>query len=309
VKVVLYALLVFATASPLVAQSDAPVPPPSTSPDGLPLDTQARIPIRSAVELQLYHFGNFFQATEGQSERGVNAVSAAYRASWSRPGNAPDLYGRLSVMRYANNASETSYAGQFGLSKYSARHWYDAYIEHTRNGYSFDIQDTRASANITSLWGHYSYPVLPKLRVGADTYLDWQRFNVETGSESDYRSLGVNVRYSGFGDIFKPRIGYTVGERDARDPDDSLDDRYWYILVGTEPREGLELSLRYRDRTLEYQNIDRQDDRQQWLLRATLRQNEHFSWVGSWSSEDVDSSAPQKDFDRSTAYVGVTYGF
>lgn len=303
-KAVLRSLLALTVALPLFAQSDDPALRP-------PADTAAEVrpPFRSSVELQFYNFGNFFQAGAGAPEQSVNAFGAAYRALLTQPGSTPDLYGRLSVLRYAGGASETSYTGQVGLSKYGSTHWYDVSLDHTQNGFAYDIDDTRASADITSVWGHYSYPITSDWRVGAETFLDWQRFDVDDDLASDYRSLGAQVRYRGFGDVFQPRAGYVVGERDARTASESLDDRYWYLQVGTEPTDGVDVSLRFRDRTLDYSEIDRTDDRRQWLLRASIRQSERISWNASYAIESVDSSRPGRDFDRNTAYVGVAYGF
>lgn len=293
-KVVLRNLLLVIAALPLFAQSDAA---PETR------------PIRSAVELQHYKFNNFFQATDGMPKRNVSAYGAAYRASWSRGNGAPDLYGRLSALRYSGGASETSYTGQAGVSKYGSVHWYDVYVERTENGYAFDIDETRASANITALSGHYSYGITPDWRVGTDLYLDWTRFDVDAGLENDYQSLGVDVRYRGFGDLIQPRVGYVTGRRDSRDRTDSAADRYWFVELRTKPHPAVDLRLRYRDRTRDYENISRVDERAQWTLRGAFKQNDRVSWAGSYSTEVVDSSLPGRDFDRSTAYVALIYGF
>lgn len=265
--------------------------------------------IRSAAELQYYNFDNFFQATEGMPERNVSAFGAAYRASWSLGNDAPDLYGRLSALRYSGGASETSYTGQAGVSKYGSVHWYDVYLERTENGYAFDIDETRASASITALSGHYSYAINPDWRVGTDLYLDWTRFNVDAGLENDYQSVGLDLRYRGFGDRIQPRIGYVSGQRDSRDRTDSAADRYWFAELRSKPHPSVDLRLRYRDRTRDYDNISRVDDRAQWTLRAAFRQNERLSWSGSLSTEEVDSSLAGRDFKRRTANVTLIYGF
>ena len=307
-KLFLCTLLLLVTV-PLAAQTgETPVTPGEKSP-GEPTKRQEPSPFRSAVDLQFYNFGNFFQVPDGGDETSVNALGAAYRAMWVRPNNTPDVYGRLSVLRYSGDASETSFAGLLGISKYGSTHWYDIYIDHTRNGYAYDLEEVRASANITSVWGYYSYPIAEDWRVGADTYLDWQRFNVDADLESDYRSLGLQVRYDGFGDLFSPRAGYTRGVRDSADPEDNLGDRSWYIQVATEPTEALEFAVRYRDRTIEFDNIARTDDRKQWLLSAEFKQNERLSWTGWYKIESVDTSRVNRDFDRNTAHLTVSYKF
>lgn len=307
-RLLLRSLLVIAAALPLFGQSaESPTALPSQPP--LQEPAAARSAFRSIVDLQFYNFGNFFQARQGTPERSVNALGAGYRLAWTRSDDAPEVYGRVSVLRYSGDASDTSYTGQLGLSRYGATHWYDVFVDHTRNGYSYDIEETHASANITSLWGHYSYPVAKDWRVGAETYASRTRFNVDIGEENDYGSLGVVVRYSGFGDRIKPRFGYVAGRSNSRDDDDDASDRYWYVQVGTEPRDGLEFSVRYRGRTLDYRNTAREENRGQWQLRASLRRSNGISWNAWYRLEDIDSSLPGRDFDRNTASVTVNYGF
>jgi hypothetical protein len=303
-------LVVFAV-HPLFAQS-------STSPTGQPTDrgTPPAVaeppkpsPFNSFIELQYYNIGNFFQVPSTQHARTVNALGATYRLTMTRPGLKPDLYGSISVMRYSGNASETSYTGQIGVNKYSGKHWYDVSVDYTRNGYSFDIEETRVAANIASLWASYSYEIANDWRIGAETYDDRQRFNINTGFESDYYSLSGVVRYSGFGDILKPRAGYTVGHRDSRDENDDLDDRYWYVQLATEPVNDLEFSVRYRDRMIDYENTTREDDRTTWQFRVNWRQNTRVRWVGTYRIESVDTTRVGRDFDRNSASVTMTYGF
>ena len=300
-------------ALPVWAQSADSPAPPASAPPPLVQQPSSRSSFRSAlrnyVELQVYNFGNFYQAREGAPEQNVPALGAAYRAAYAMPGKVPDLYGGATVVRYSGDASDTSITAQFGLSKYEGKHWYDVYVDHTWNGYSFDVEETRASANITSLWGHYSYAINDDWRVGADTYLDWTRFDVDTGFESDYRSLAAHARYSGFGDLFEPRVGYNVGVRDSADPDDELDDRYWFVQVDSEPHPKLDLSLRYRGRTLDYTNVDRTEDRDQILLRARVKQTGRVVWSAWYRIEDIQSSVPGQNFDRDTGYVGLSFEF
>lgn len=286
-------LFAIAAAVPVSAQNDEP----------------EERPVRSEVELQFFSFGNFFQARAGAPERTVNALGAAYQAFWKPRASFPDLYGRASVLRYSGDASDTQYTGRLGVASYGSVHWYDVALEHTENGYAFDIEETRATASITSLRGHYSYRIARDWRVGADTYFERQRFDVDTDVENDYQSIGAQVRYRGFGDLIEPRIGYTVGHRDVKNDVDSYDDRYWYIQLSSEPLPNVDVSLRYRDRTRDYDSVDRREDRGQWTARATIRQNERLRWALSYSDEDVGSSLPGRSFGRSTAYVGVLYGF
>ena len=264
---------------------------------------------RQEVELQLYRFGNFFQAREGQLEEDVNGIGAEYRAAWRPAPGRPDLYGALNVLNYAGDAGQTSYGGRIGVSHYGEVHSFNAALERQENGYSFDVGDQTASANITSLTGQYTYRIASDWDVGAETYLEWQRFDVETGFENDYQSLGAQVRYRGLGRIFRPRIGYVVGERDVETATESYDDRYWYAQIDTVPHERVTASLRYRDRTRDYTGA-RTDDRDQWRLRAQFRQTERLAWTASYTRERISSSEPGRGaFDTDVLFAGMIIGF
>ena len=271
-------------------------------------DPETRV-FRNEVELQLYRFGNFFQAREGQPEDDVNGVGAEWRGAWRAAPGRPDVYGALNVLNYAGNAGETSYGGRIGVSHYGEVHSFNAALDRQENGYSFDVGDRTATANITSLTGQYTYRVLRDWEIGAETYLEWQRFDVETGFENDYHNLGAQVRYRGLGRNFRPRIGYVVGERDVETASESYDDRYWYVQIDSAPFARLNASLRYRDRTRDYAGA-RTDDREQWRLRAQLRQTQRLAWTASYTRERVSSSEPGRgSFDTDVLFAGVIVGF
>jgi hypothetical protein len=286
-------ILFILAATPLVAQ---------------PEERGAYRPFRSEVELQFFRFGNFFQASAGSADESVNGLGVEYRAAWRRTETAPDLYAHLNVLRYSGGASDTSYSGRVGVVHYGSVHSYNVYIDRMENGYAFDLEETAATANITSVSGYYLNRITPDWQVGANVYLERQRFDVQTGIENDYRSIGVQARYRGFGNLVQPRIGYVTGEREVDDPAGTYDEDYWYVQVGSEPHPQVNVSLRYRDRTRDYQNIDREDDRDQWLARAAYRQNDRLSWAASLALEDV-SSTSGRDFDTTTFYLGLIYGF
>ena len=271
-------------------------------------DPETRV-FRNEVELQLYRFGNFFQAREGQPEDDVNGVGAEWRGAWRAAPGRPDVYGALNVLNYAGNAGETSYGGRIGVSHYGEVHSFNAALDRQENGYSFDVGDRTATANITSLTGQYTYRVLRDWEIGAETYLEWQRFDVETGFENDYHNLGAQVRYRGLGRNVRPRIGYVVGERAVETASESYDDRSWYVQIDSAPFARLNASLRYRDRTRDYAGA-RTDDREQWRLRAQLRQTQRLAWTASYTRERVSSSEPGRgSFDTDVLFAGVIVGF
>ena len=265
---------------------------------------------RNEVELQLFRFGNFFQAREGEPEEDVHALGAEYRAAFRRGPGAPDLYANVNLLHYTGDSSQTSYGARVGISKYGSVHSYNAYAQRQENGFSFDVGDQTATANITALGGNYSRRITRDWQVGAETYLEWQRFDVETGSENDYRNLGVLVRYRGFGRKFEPRVGFVAGRRDVETDASSYDDRYWYIQLTTVPTPKFNATVRYRDRSRDYESGTRNDDRDQFLLRATFRQSDRLAWTGSYSREQTTSSDPSRgSFDTDVLYAGLIVGF
>jgi hypothetical protein len=294
VKRLTIACVIALAATPLVAQ---------------PHETAEHRVFRSEVELQLYNFGNFFQARQGLPEESINGYGAEYRAAYRTAPDAPDFYGSLNLLRYGGAASETSYGGRVGVSKYGNVHSYNVYLARQENGYAFEVGDETAAANITTLGGSYSYRVTRKWQAGVDTYFDRQRFDLHTGFENDYKSIGFQVRYRGFGNVLQPRIGYVTGQRDVETASQSYDESYWYIQLTTVPIPQLSASIRYRDRTRDYQNVDRTDDREQWLLRGTWRQNDRLGWTASYGQESTHSSRPGNDFDTDVGFVGVIIGF
>jgi hypothetical protein len=271
-------------------------------------DPETRV-FRHEVELQLYRFGNFFQAREGQPEEDVNGIGAEWRAAWRMAPGRPDFYAALNVLSYSGDAGETSYGGRVGVSHYGAVHSYNFALDRQENGYSFDVGDRTAAANITALSGQYTYRLFRDWEAGAETYLERQRFDVETGFENDYHSLGAQVRYRGLGRILRPRIGYVVGERDVEAASESYDDRYWYVQLDSTPFQRLTASFRYRNRTRDYAG-NRTDDRDQWRLRAQLRQTQRLAWTASYTRERVSSNEPGRgSFDTDVLFAGLIVGF
>ena len=264
---------------------------------------------RHEIELQLWRFGNFFQARQGQPEEDVNGIGAEYRGAWRLSPGGADLFAGVNVLNYAGGAEQTSYGARVGAAHYGSVHSYYASLDRQENGYSFDVGDQTASASITSITGQYQYRFASDWEAGAETYLEWQRFDVETGFENDYRSLGANIRYRGLGRIFRPRLGYVVGQRDVETESQTYDDRYWYVQLDSAPHERVSASLRYRDRTRDYAGA-RTDDRDQWRVRVQFRQTERFAWTASYTRESTTSSdLARGSFDTDVLFAGLILGF
>jgi hypothetical protein len=289
-----FAALLLATTAPLIAQPDY---------RGEPRE------IRSEVQIQGFHFDNFFQARGSVPKQGMNAAGFEYGVAYRPTETSPDIFGALYATNYSRQGTETSFGGRVGLAKYGSVHSIYGYLDYLRNGYSFDVGETRANANITSFFGSYSYRVNPKWQVGLNTYDEWGRFNVNTGFENDYKELEGEVRYRGFGRVFEPRVGYGLGEQDVRTASDSYDQKHWFVAVTSRPHPRWDLTARYRVRSRDYQNVDREEDRDQILLRAIFHHNGRLATTASFTHETVNSSLPRGDFDTNRLFAGFTVGF
>lgn len=287
-------VLFLAAASPLTAQPDY---------RGTPRE------FRHEIQMQLFRFDNFFQARGGAPEENVTAAGFEYGVAWRAAERAPDFFGALYAVNYGRDGMETSFGGRAGAAWYGSAHSFYGYVDHTQNGWAFDIEETTANADITALFANYSYRLHEGWQIGASTWNDRTTFDVETGYEGTYNQLEGDVRYRGFGQIFEPRVGYAIGHRSVENEIDSYDHRHWFVELRTRPHSGVDLSLRYRHRTRDYENVDRSEDRPQVQLRATFRQSQRLAWTMTLTSEDVNSSVPGRDFETSRLFAGVTIGF
>ncbi|HEU4522403.1 MAG TPA: hypothetical protein VFT12_10390 [Thermoanaerobaculia bacterium] len=289
------AFVLLTAAAPLVAQPDYRGEP------GV---------FRHQIQMQVYHFDNFFQARGDTPEIDVTAAGWEYGAATRLTETGPDFFGALYVMNYDREGLATSYGGRAGIARYGSVHSFYGYIDRLQNGWSFDIAEETANANITSLYATYSYRVVRDWQLELTTYNEWQSFDVEeTGYDGDYNQLEGEVRYRGFGRIFEPRIAYAVGQRDVDNQTDTYDYRHWAVEVTSRPIPNLDLSLRYRDRTRDYERIDRLEDRGQIQFRAILRHSDRLATTAMITHEDVNSSVPGRDFAKRRIFAGFTIGF
>ena len=287
--------VLLATAAPLAAQPD--------------YRGELRV-FRHQITLQGFRFENFFQARGGAPEEDVNAAGFEYTTAYRRHENGPDFFGSLYVINYGVEGTVNTFGGRVGMSRYGNVHGFYAYLDRMQNGWSFDIGETTANANITSIVGIYSYRVHQDWQLGLSSYSEWQSFDVErTGYEGTYHELEGEVRYRGFGRIFEPRLGYAFAERDVEDPSDRYDHRYWFVELRSRPHPRVDVSVRFRDRTRDYQTVDRVEERDQWQLRGIFRQTNRIAWMARLTHEDVDSSRPNADFDTTRLYAGFIVDF
>ena len=259
--------------------------------------------------MQAFLFDNFFQARGGVPEEDVSAAGFEYVTAYRFEETGPDLFGALYAINYGSEGTETSFGGRVGAARYGSVHSFYGYVDRMQNGYAFDIEETTANANITALYAFYSYRFAPEWQAGVSTYNELTSFDVETGFEGTYNQLEGELRYRGFGRIFEPRIGLAIAEREVDNEIDSYDHRHWFVQASTRPVERLELSLRYRDRTRSYQNVDREEDRGQVQFRAIFRHTPRLATTATFTHENVNSSIPGRDFETSRFFAGFTIGF
>jgi len=294
VKRYLFAALLFAAALPAAAQTN-PAPAPRV--------------FRSELELQFFRYDNFFQARGTAPTQDVNAEGAEYRLMYQPTATAPEIFGALFTTKYANGASSTSYGGRVGLDRYTAKHGFYGYVERTRNGYSYELGETRANATLTDVFASYSYQPVPKWEVGVNPYFESTTFNTSAAPANHFWDVEGEGRYRGFGRIFEPRVGYAIGQQGGGSSTDRYRYSHWSLQARTRPNDRLDLSVRFRHRTRDFyfRNVD--ENRRQVQFRGTYKFTPRLAGTGTFTREHIDSSLPGGDFNTGRLYAGLIIGF
>ncbi len=252
---------------------------------------------------QLYE--NFFQAPKGSPEEDVTAVQGEVGASVGLT-KALTAYGQINLLHYNDDTLEDSPGGRIGLRGDARPHSFDVYLEKLNNRPSFEL-DEFAGADVTRVYGEYAYRFLKDWQVSVDGDFEQQEYDNQL-RDNDYQQLGAAVRWRR-SRLFSPEIGARRGERDVNDPLQSYDQSEWYLQIRSQPSPKWYLSARYRDRTRDYQNVDREDKRRQINFGADYSMTEHLVLNFYGAKEDVDSSAAGHDFDSGFFLAGVTWKF
>ncbi len=252
---------------------------------------------------QLYE--NFFQAPKGSPEEDVTAVQGEVGASLDLT-KALTAYGQIHLTHYNDDAIDDSPGGRIGLRGDSNPHSFDVYLEMLKNRPSFEL-DEIAGADVTRVNGEYAYRFLKDWQASADADFEQQEYDNEL-RDNDYHQFGAAVRWRGLR-LFSPQIGVRMGERDVNDPLQSYDQSEWYLQIRSQPSPKWYLSARYRDRTRDYQNIDREDKRRQINFSADYSMTEELVLNFYGAKEDVDSNVADRDFDIGYFLAGVTWKF
>lgn len=290
----------------------------------LPLSAQPRgrsTPgaFRSEMRILAYHFDNFFHSPRPADAENVTALGTELRAAF-RPGQQPlEIFGHVSGTRYGVDEASNSYGARIGTSFDDERHEWIVFLDHAENRPSFEVANTFARADVTTLAGEYSYRLSRAWQAGGETALQRQTYDVESGRENSYKAVGANVRYRGFGYRIAPEAGFLLSNRDVEDDEESYDsfDKYLQVAyIPTMAGDPLYVSLRYRMRDRSYTigdrgsgNFGREENRGDWTALADYRLVEKVNvWV-YYSTETIDSSLPGRDFNTGLLLAGITIGF
>lgn len=274
---------------------------------------------RSEMRLQGYYFDNFFHSARPADEENVTALGAELRAAF-RPGQQPlEVFGHVGATKYGVDEASNSYGARIGTSFDDERHEWIVFLDHAENRPSFEVANTFARADVTTLAGEYSYRLSKDWEVGGETALQRQTYDVESDRENSYKAIGANVRYRGFGYRIAPEAGILLSNRAVDDEEESYDsfDKYLQVAyIPTMEGDPLYVSLRYRMRDRSYtigdrasSNFGREENRGDWTALVDYRLVENVNvWV-YFSTETIDSSLPSRDFNTGLLLTGITIGF
>jgi hypothetical protein len=253
--------------------------------------------------VQLYE--NFDQAPKGSPENDVTAVQGEVGANLKLT-SALTAFGSVNLLHFNDDTLENSPGGRIGLRGDSRPHAFEVYLEVLNNRPSFEL-DQFAGADTRRLTGNYAYRFAKVWQVSVDGDFEQQEYDNDL-RDNDYRAVGAAVRWRP-SRLFSPEIGARVGERDVNDALQSYDQREMYLQIRSQPTPKWYLSARYRDRTRDYQNVDREDQRRQINFGADYSMTQHLVLNFYGAKEDVDSNLAGRDFDSGFWLAGVTWKF
>lgn len=250
-------------------------------------------------------YRNFYQAPEGSPEEDVRALQGELGANYVVSPKVT-AYGAVNFLHFDDAALEDSPGLRLGVRGDARPHAFDVYVESLDNRPSFEL-DQFAGANIRRLNGNYAYRFAENWQVSAD--LESEKQDLDNNlRDNEFRSVGFAVRWRG-SRLFSPEIGFRGGERDVNDDAESYDQRESYLAIRSQPVRQLYLSVRFRNRQRDYQNIAREDERRQVTIGADYTVNPHLVLNFYAAGEDAESDRPGRDFDSSYAILGFTWKF
>lgn len=274
---------------------------------------------RSEMRIQGYYFDNFFHSTRSAEEQDATALGTELRAAF-RPGQRPlEIFGHVSAVKYDVEEASNSFGARIGVSFDDDRHQWVAFLDQAENRPSFEVGNSFARADVTTLAGEYSYRLTEAWEIGAEGAVERQTYDVASDRENLFKAAGANVRYRGFGWRIAPEAGFLISNRDVDNAEESYDSFDKYVQVAympTLPGDPLYVSLRYRLRDRTYtiddrtaRNFGREEERGDWTAVADYRVAQNVNWWLYASTETIDSSIPGGNFDVGLVLMGITIGF
>lgn len=274
---------------------------------------------RSEMRIQAYYFDNFFHSAQPGGEQDATALGTELRAAF-RPGQRPlEIFAHVSAVKYNVEEASNSYGARIGVAFDDDRHQWVAFLDQAENRPSFEVGNTFARADVTTLAGEYSYRLTEDWEVGGEGAVERQTYNVESDRENLFKAIGANARYRGFGWRIAPEAGVLLSNRDVDNAEESYDSFDKYVQLAYMPAlpgDPLYVSLRYRFRDRSYtiddraaRNFGREEQRGDWTAVADYRIAQNVNlWLYA-STEAIDSSIPGGNFDVGLVLMGITIGF
>ena len=298
------AAVVLLSSTPILAQ-----PRGSSNPGGS----------RAEMRIQTYYFDNFFYSTNPEEEDDATALGAELRAAF-RPGARPlEIFGHLSGVRYDVERASDTFGARIGAAYDDEIHQWMVFLDQAENRPSFEVGDTFARADVTTLAGEYAFRFHDDWEAAGETAYQRQKYDVESDRENDYYALGGSIRYRGLGWRVTPEAGLLLSRREVRNDEQSYESLEPFVQVTYLPElpdNPLWLSLRYRHRTRSYtvddrtsRNFGRDETRPSWTFVADYRTAANVSLWAYFSNESIDSSIPGGDFEVGVLLLGITIGF
>ena len=252
-------------------------------------------------------FGNFFQAPDGTPEDDVLAGLGEVGANLNLS-NDLRAYASYNYLAYDDEQLDKSDGFRVGLQREGTPHAFNVYAEQLRDRPTFDVGDVFDRADITTLAGEYSYRFLKDWQASVDGEMQQQDFELTPARENDFHAIGGAIRWRG-SRLFSPEIGFRTGERDVNDETLSYEQDDLYLQIRSAVTPDLYVSVRFRDRSRDYPNIGREDERRQFVASADWSTSRSLTWNFYYSYETVDVNIPDRDFDTSLLAAGLTWRF
>ncbi len=279
-----------------------------------PFGTSQPGEVRSDVRLQVFRFGNFFWASAPAEKQDVTALGAELRSAWRFSDAPTEVYGHVNALDYRDSALRNGYGARAGVRQDGARNDFDLYADYAANRPSVVVRDVFTTANITTLYGTYSFQLTPAWQIGAVATHDRQRVKDLASRDNHFTGGGPLVRFTGLGWRVTPLVGYTRGKRTVDDSGDSYRETSWNAGIEWLPTDPLYLSAAFHriHRTFETDdflspNFHRRETDPQIELVAAYRVRPRLQLIAYFSRDAVDVPISGENFQARVLLLSVAW--